>query len=87
MGTGKLYSFDDKFIANVDCKLYNESEANWWGELVLTEQGRLEDGDGYVLEVDDGRRGRCSIQKLINRAVSTVPPRFYYRVTGHNLLR
>ena len=87
MSTGKLYSFDDKFVANVDYKLYNESEANWWGELVLTEQGRLEDGDGYVLEVDDGRRGRCSIQKLINRAVSTVPPRFYYRVTGHHLLR
>ena len=87
MGTGKLYGFDGQYIAEVDYKLYNAAAANWWGEIILAEFGRIEDGDGYLLEVEDGRRGTCSIQKLVNRAVTTVPPRFYYRVNGHSPLK
>jgi len=85
LGIGKLYKPESKFIGEVDLKLLIESGKDWTGELVLTEYRRLQDGDGYIIELEDGRRGRCSLRKRVNRAVSSIPPLFYYHFKGYQL--
>jgi len=80
---GKLYFFNsEEAIFKVDYRFYDESDLHWWGELVPTEYRRLNDGDGYVIELEDGRRGRCSLRKRVNRAVSGTPPLYYYYFRG-----
>ena len=62
MATGKLYKADgEEFLVEVNYQLLNSSATDWWGELVPTEYRRMADGDGYILEFEDGRRGRCII--------------------------
>jgi len=86
VGAGKLYNFDSgDFLVDVDYQFLDESEIKWWGELVPTEYKRLADGDGYLLELCDGRRGRCFLRRRINRAVSGVPPLFHYYFSGRGL--
>ena len=84
MAIGKLYKpSGNEFIVNVDYQLYDETKGSWWGELVPKEYSRqLVDGDGYIIELEDGRRGQCSLRKRINRAVSGTPPLYHYRVMG-----
>jgi hypothetical protein len=80
---GRLYHFDSKeALVRVDYRFYDESPSGWWGELVPKEYRRLGDGDSYVLELEDGRRGRCSLRKRVNRAVSSTPPLYYYYFRG-----
>jgi hypothetical protein len=80
---GRLYHFDSKeALVRVDYRFYDESPSGWWGELVPKEYRRLSDGDSYVLELEDGRRGRCSLRKRVNRAVSSTPPLYYYYFRG-----
>ena len=87
MDIGKLYHLEDgKLIVKVDYRFYDESPLNWWGELVPREYRRLEDGDGYVLELDDGRKGRCTLRKRVNRAVSGTPPLYHYQFKGRGQL-
>ena len=83
MDLGKLYTFDGEFIAEVNYKFHDQSEMSWWGELRLTEYKRVSDGDGYVIELSDGRRGSCSLKKRVNRATTGVPPLYYYQFRGH----
>ena len=61
--------------------------ARWWGELILIEYQRISDGTGYIIELEDGRQGKCSLKKRVNRAVSGVPPRYVYRFTGDGPLK
>ena len=83
MAVGKLYKLgSEEFIAGIDYQLYNKSETNWSGELVLTEYKRLNDNDRYVIELEDGRRGRCFLRKRVNRAVSGTPPLYHYHFKG-----
>ena len=83
MAIGKLYHFDsEEAVVRVDYRFYDESPSGWWGELVPKEYRRLSDGDSYVLELEDGRRGRCSLRKRVNRAVSSTPPLYYYYFRG-----
>ena len=84
MGTGKLYRLsDEQFVANVDYQLfYHEAATNWWGEISLTDSTPLEEGDRYIIELEDKRRSKCSLKKRVNRAVSGVPPLYVYHVTG-----
>ena len=82
MGAGKLYKFNDEFISNVNYQFHDKSEAGWWGELLPADYGRLTDGAGYIIELEDGRRGPCSLQRRVNRAVRGVPPRYYYYFRG-----
>ena len=85
MYTGKLYrARNDEFIVDINYQFHDESAIGWWGELVPTEYRRFGDGDGYVIELQDGRRGMCSLKKRVNRAVSSVPPlyRYYFRGSG-----
>ena len=84
MGTGKLYKYaNDQFIANIDYKLFHhEAATNWWGEISLTNSVPLEEGDRYIIELEDKRRSKCYLKKRVNRAVSGVPPCYVYHVTG-----
>jgi len=83
VSTGKLYSLKgEPFVVGIDYQLLDESPKNWWGEFVLAEYKRLRDGDGYVIEFEDGRKGKCFIQKRVNRAVIEVPPLYRYHFKG-----
>jgi len=82
VAVGKLYFGSGEFIVNVDYQFHDESQVSWWGELVPTEYRRLSDGEGYVIELENGRRGRCSLKKRVNRAVSGTPPLYYYYFRG-----
>ena len=87
MNTGKLYRLEDgEFIVEVDYRFHDESSVNWWGELVPREYRRLADGDGYVIEIEDGRKGRCFLRKRVNRAVSGTPPLYHYNFKGRGHL-
>lgn len=83
MSIGKLYmSGDDQFVAEVDYTLQDDSQSGWWGELILTEYRRITEGGGYIIELEDKRKGRCHLKKRVNRAVSGVPPRYIYHFSG-----
>ncbi|MBN1862789.1 MAG: hypothetical protein JW790_04020 [Dehalococcoidales bacterium] len=83
MPIGRLYNFgSEEALVSVDYRFYDESPLHWWGELVPKEYRRLGDGDGYIIELEDGRRGRCSLRKRVNRAVSSTPPLYYYYFRG-----
>ena len=84
MSTGRLYrSSDEQLLANINYQFQHESPKDWWGELTLVEYVRLNDGPGYILELEDGRRGRCALKKRVNRAVTSLPPRYVYRFSGN----
>lgn len=83
MSTGKLYrSRDEKFLANVNYQFQHALPKNWWGELTLIEYMRLNDGSGYILELEDSRKSKCTLKKRVNRAVTSLPPRYIYRFSG-----
>ncbi len=72
---GKLYvSRGSEFLAEVKYQLHDDSARGWWGELTLTEYQRIKDGEGYVLELEDGRKGKCSLKKNVNKAEPRIPP-------------
>jgi hypothetical protein len=80
---GKLYSLDSgELLVGIDYQVYDESIVGWWGELVFTEYRHINDGGRFVLELEDGRRGRCSLQKRVNRAVSGLPALYHYQFRG-----
>jgi hypothetical protein len=84
VSTGKLYrSSDEQFLANVNYQFQHQSPKQWWGELTLVEYLRLNDGSGYILELEDQRKSRCALKKRVNRAVTSLPPRYIYRFSGN----
>ncbi len=88
MSTGKLYlAYTGEMVMEVDYRLYDETTNNWWGELTLTDFRRIEDGDGYMLELADGRRGRCFLTRKVNKAVSGFLPLYCYRFRGSGELK
>lgn len=83
MSTGKLYqSIDNVFIAGVNYNFQHEDTHNWWGELILVDYVRIKDGGGFILELEDGRKCRCALKKRVNRAVTSLPPRYVYHFSG-----
>ncbi|MEE8582276.1 MAG: hypothetical protein V3S61_00180 [Dehalococcoidales bacterium] len=83
MTTGKLYRYDDgQLIGIIEYKFQNETDGNWWGEMVFTRYTKASNGDAYLIETEDGRRGRCALKKKVNKAVSGIPPLYYYHVRG-----
>lgn len=83
MSLGRLYKYnDERFYTGVSYNIQVGSDTNWWGELTPIEYRLLDDGSGYIIELEDRRRGRCHVKKRINRAVSGVPPRYIYHFTG-----
>lgn len=87
MDMGKLYRLDDKFVTNVNYQLHEESATSWWGDLSLADYIRISEGEGYTIELEDRRKGKCRLKKRVNRAVSGVPPRYIYRFTGTSPLK
>jgi len=83
--TGKLYnSVNEQLIANVSYQFQNEEDHSFWGELTLIEYCQIKDGAGYTIELEDGRRSRCILKKRVNRAVTSLPPRYVYHFSGSN---
>jgi len=81
--TGRLYQgVNDEFIANVNYQFQHEQDHRWWGELTLVEYRQIKDGGGYTIELEDGRRCRCAMKKRVNRAVTSLPPRYVYHFSG-----
>ena len=88
VATGKLYqSSDDQLVGKVNYQLQHESETRWWGELTLVDYIKIKEGSGYVIELEDGRRSRCILKKRVNRAVSSLPPRYVYHFSGNGELK
>ncbi len=92
-GKGKLYeASSEKLISKVSYQVHEEltfegNPEKWWGELTLTDSIKIPDGDRYVLQLEDKRKGRCSLKRRINRAVILVPPRFVYLINGRGTLK
>jgi len=86
MASGRLLSYDGEVIVGVDYRLHDNSDSGWWGELTLAEYMRLGDGDGYILELDDGRRGGCFLRKKVNKAVHGLLPLYCYHFRGNGML-
>ena len=83
MSTGRLYqSIDGKLIGEVNYCFQHEDEHSWWGELTLVDYVRIKDGGGYVIELEDRRRARTALKKRVNRAVTSLPPRYVYHFSG-----
>jgi len=81
--TGRLYQgVNDEFIANVNYQFQHEDDHQWWGELTLIEYRQIKDGGGYMIELEDGRRSRCALKKRVNRAVTSLPPRYVFHFSG-----
>ena len=86
LGEGKLYlAGSEQFVGTINYQIYEElagRPAHWWGELTLTDILSIHESDRYIIELEDKRRGRCSLRKRVNRAVSGIPPRYTYHITG-----
>jgi len=83
LSTGKLFRLsNNELISEVNYQFQNETDTSWWGELVLIDYIRIDDGDNYIIELEDARRGKVRLRKRVNRAVSGVPPRYVYQFTG-----
>jgi len=92
-GEGKLYEANsEKFISTVNYKIHEElttegTLAKWWGEITISDSTRVYDGDRYLIELEDERKGRCSLRRRVNRAVVLVPPRYIYLLQGTGALK
>ena len=87
MSIGKLYRLsDNQFVADVDYQLFmHQAATNWWGELTFRDYARLGEGDMFMIELEDKRKSKCHLKKKVNRAVSGLPSRYIYHVTGFSL--
>jgi len=84
MALGKLYdAHNAEPLVGVDYRLFDETDNNWWGELTLTDYKRLADGNGYILELVDGRKGRCALTRKVNKAISGLLPLHCFRFRGN----
>jgi len=80
---GRLYrTSDNKLVSKVNYQLQDVSATNWWGELTLVDYMRINEREGYIIKLEDKRKGKCRLKKRVNRAVSGVPPRYIYHFTG-----
>ncbi len=83
-GNGKIYDIvSEEFISTVNYQIHEElskdgNPVRWWGELTFTDSVRIQDGDRYLLQLEDDRGGRCFLRRRINKAIISVPPRFFY---------
>jgi hypothetical protein len=83
---GKIHFSKDKQEAvEVKYRFYSETSVGWRGEFTPKEHRNFIEGEGYVIELDDGRRGRCAIRRMVNRVMPSVPPvySYYFRGMGH----
>jgi len=84
MKTGKLYSSrDNQFITDINYRIYENGElTKWAGELTIASSHRIDETEIFIIELENGRKSLCHLKKKVNRAVSGLPPRYTYHVTG-----
>jgi hypothetical protein len=88
MAPGKLYDANSaEALVGVDYRMFDDTDNHWWGELTLTEYKRLADGAGYILELVDGRKGRCALTRKVNKAISGLLPLHCFRFRGNGNLQ
>jgi len=91
-GKGKIYEANsENLISTVSYKIYEELTVEgilekWRGELTLTDSIRVPNGDKYMIELEDGRKGKCFLNRRVNKAVILVPPRYFYLFHGTGAL-
>jgi hypothetical protein len=82
-GKGKLhFPRGEQEPVIVKYRFYIESLTGWRGEFTLQEFRRFAEGEGYIIELEDGRRGNCFIKKMVNRVMPAVPPMYSYYFRG-----
>jgi hypothetical protein len=90
-GRGKLYLVGSKqLISDIDYKLHQERSVElerWWGEFYIDRGIKLDEEESYIVELGDGRQGRCFVKKLVNRVLPGIPARSVYRVNGMGPLK
>jgi hypothetical protein len=82
---GKIHFAGNKQEAvEVKYRFYAETSVGWRGEFTPKEHRNFIEGEGYIIELEDGRRGECYIRKMVNRVIPTVPPvySYYFRGSG-----
>jgi hypothetical protein len=82
---GKIHFAGNKQEAvEVKYRFYAETSVGWRGEFTPKEHRNFIEGEGYIIELEDGRRGECYIRKIVNRVIPTVPPvySYYFRGSG-----
>jgi hypothetical protein len=92
-GKGKLYeAYNDEPVAKISYQIHEEfdlggSLRKWWGELTLAENVEIREGDRYIIELEDKRKGKCRLKRRINKAVVEVPSRHLYLFQGGEPLK
>ena len=87
MNIGNLYKLNGKqFVAKVNYRLHNTSPTTPWGELTLDDCTSVDDGGGYVIELEDRNEFQCHLRRRVSCAVIGVPPRFAYHFSGSMLI-
>ena len=85
-GKGNLYRIgSEKFVDVVNYQIYEDfttEPAHWWGEFTFANSMNVRESDRYVIELEDKRKGKCYLKKLVNRVARGVPPRYLYHFTG-----
>ena len=88
MSIGKLYRLsDNEFVTEVNYQFHDESATSWWGELTLTDYLRINEVEGYIIELEDKRKGKCRLKRRINKVVVEVPSRHLYLFQGSEPLK
>jgi len=83
VGVGKLYvSNHEDSAVRVSYRLHDETSAHWHGELILLECRRINDSAGYIIELEDKRRGDCYLKNEVDQSLSKVAPCYRYNFTG-----
>jgi len=85
-GGGKLYRLaSDQLVSIVEYKLFDDigsGPLRWWGELYLDTSKHIVEDNRYIVEFEDGRKGRCAVRRLSNRVLIGIPSRYMYRFSG-----
>jgi hypothetical protein len=87
-GAGSLRAPDDKgFIAAITYQLWEKpptetARGEWWGNFTLD---HIIGSGEYIIELEDGRRGTCSIRANIQR-VRGIGNIYRYNFEGSGLL-
>ena len=85
-GRGKLYRIgSEQFVDTINYQVYEELTSDplrWWGEFTFTDNVGIRDSAQYIIELEDGRGGRCYLKKRVNRVARGVPPRYFYYFAG-----
>lgn len=84
-GKGKIYDCHENFLDNVTYEIHLQTPtestgAEWWGEIT-PDNGIMPVGK-YIIELDDGRRGRCLTSMKTNSSFGLVVDTYHLEGTG-----